>query len=389
MPLILAGALLLAFPSTRRIRALPLVLYLGFMVLIIEGALHLVAWIARAVVPQGEVLVVLWFMIGWRIAWELWSRMVGRAGQRWVKDHHPDSLVGTFGLHRLIPAGRITATSLIFAPAFLASVLSHRCKLLDGQDPLHTLAVAYEAVRIPTSDGLTLDGWFIPERNASRTIVICHGAGANKGNFIWFYPALSQGHCNVLFFDFRAHGASGGRVTTWGVRERLDVLAAVDWLKRKRPEQARTIIGLGSSLGALALALAAAEEPRIDAIVLDSPFISPRRLLHDRASLFPIIGPALVDYLLWVMSIESNTNMLNVSAVDAVSRMGPRPLFVVHGSEDVMMPPEHAQALFDAAEGPKAIWFGPGPHSNIITTDPDEYAERLFSFLREHLKDEP
>jgi hypothetical protein len=41
--------------------------------------------------------------------------------------------------------------------------------------------------------------------------------------------------------------------------------------------------------------------------------------------------------------------------------------------------------LYDAAPGPRAIWFGPGPHSNIVTTAPDQYAEHVFSFLDENL----
>ena len=50
--------------------------------------------------------------------------------------------------------------------------------------------------------GLTLDGWFIPEAGARRTILICHGAGANKGNFIWFLGPLMNHGYSFLFFDF-------------------------------------------------------------------------------------------------------------------------------------------------------------------------------------------
>jgi fermentation-respiration switch protein FrsA (DUF1100 family) len=232
---------------------------------------------------------------------------------------------------------------------------------------------------------LILDGWFIPQQKADRTIIVCHGAGANKGNFVWFLAPLAYQGYNVLFFDFRAHGGSEGRTTTYGLHERLDVLAAVDWLKRKKPRQSRIIVGLGSSLGAMALGLAAAEDTRIDAMILDSAFVSPRSLAHYHARRIPLIGPAYVDLMLAAMSLQTGADFFSGAAAEAVPRLGDRPIMLIHGDQDIGMPAEHSQQLYDLAKGPKAIWFGPGPHSNIITTDPNGYGKRMFGFLDEHL----
>ena len=70
---------------------------------------------------------------------------------------------------------------------------------------------------------------------------------------------------NVLLFDFRGHGDSDGHTISLGRHERLDVLAAVHYLRAQRAEQARTVMGLGISMGASALTHAAAEiePPRI------------------------------------------------------------------------------------------------------------------------------
>lgn len=362
-------------------------LYLLAMSLLIYGALRFVGYVASAIVPFGEVFVVLWFMISWRLAWELWARTVGRVGRKWIRwaRYRRHRRLAAPWMIRLIPAGRILLTAAVFVPAFLSCVLTHRCKILDGQDPRSIYQMDFEQVRIPTSDGITLDAWFIPEAGASRTIVICHGAGANKGNFVWFLGPLAGRGYNVMFFDFRAHGASTGRTTTYGIRERRDVLAAVEWLKRERPRQSEMIVGLGSSQGAMALALATAEEERIDAVILDSPFTSPYELAQDHARRVPVIGPAFVDLVLAGMSAQTGTDFFTTSAVQAVARMGGRPVMVIHGDDDFAMPAEHAQRLHDAATGPREIWFGPGPHSNIITADPREYEQRVFRFLDAHL----
>ncbi len=390
-PLFLAVVLFLIDRRSRRIRPASILSYVVIMAMLIAGALHLVAHIAEARVIWTEVVIVLWFTIEWRLGWAVWARVVGRAGQRWVRwGRLRRRSGGAVPLPiRLIPAGRAATTALVFCPLFLSVVVTHRCKLADGQDPMSVFGVPFESVRIPTRDGMYLDGWFVPERGAERTIVICHGAGANKGNFVWYLgPLLHRGY-NVVFFDFRAHGGSDGRVTTYGIHERLDVLAAVEWLKRERPEQSRVIVGLGSSLGAMALALAGAEEPRIDALVLDSPFASPRELARDGAGRLPVLGPLAADWLLLLMSAQTGANFLTASAEQAVQRLGGRPVLVVHGDEDILMPAAHSRRIHEAVDGPSALWLGPGPHSNIITTDPSEYASRLFAFLDRHLGPAP
>lgn len=386
-PVILGGLLLWRWPRCRRIRPRSILVYLVVMSLLIYGALRFVCYVASATVSLWEVLIVLWFAISWRMAWELWSRTVGRVGQKWVRWARRRRHQGMAAprVIRLIPAGRVLLTVTIFAPAFLSCVVTHRVKLCDDQDPQSVFQMGFEHIRVPTGDGLMLDGWCVPDPGASRTIIICHGAGANKGNFVWFLGPLAHHGYNVVFFDFRAHGASGGRMTTYGIRERRDVLAVVDWLKRQRPQQSQIIVGLGSSQGAMALALAAAEEPRLDAVILDSPFTSPYELAHHHAGRVPVVGPAMVSIIMAGMSVQTGADFFNTSAVTAVASMGNRPVMVIHGDDDVMMPASHSQALYDAAAGPREIWFGPGPHSNIVTTSPSEYQQRVFAFLDAHL----
>ena len=249
-PLILSAILLWHFPQYRHIRWRSLLSYAIIMGLLIWGTLQFVARVAGGKVIHSEVAVILWFTISWRLAWTLWTCTFGHCGQRWVKRGHR---FGRFAplVVRGIPTARAIATTFVFIPLFLSTVLTHRFKIADGDNPRSLFSLPYETIRIPTSDGLVLEGWFVPQAGADRTMVICHGAGANKGNFIWFlWPFADKGY-NIVLFDFRAHGRSGGRTTTYGIRERLDVVAVVDWLKRERPTCARQIVGLGSSQGSL------------------------------------------------------------------------------------------------------------------------------------------
>jgi len=386
-PVVLGGVLIWRFPRSRRVSLRAVFAYVVFMALVIWAALALVTYVASSRVRLREVILLLWFTIGCRLAWPLWRRTVGRLGQRWVRwarRRRRQNRPAPWSI-RLIPPARAMLILTVFVPLLLATLLTHRCKLVDAQDPNSVFALPFEPINFTTSDGLLLDGWFVPQRDADRTIIICHGAGANKGNFVWFVGALAHHGYNLLSFDFRAHGSSEGRTTTFGILEKLDVRAAVDWVKQERPQQARTIVVLGSSLGAMAAALAAADDERIDAVVLDSPFVGPYELAMHHARRVPLLGPLFVDLVLAAISVETGTDFFSPSAERAVAQIGRRPVMVIHGDADFVMPPSHARRLYEAASGPRRLWFGPGSHSNIITTDPENYANHLFTFLNRYL----
>lgn len=363
--------------------------YLVFVLAVVSAALWFVGWIATARVPIREIAVVLWFTITLRLAWEVWARIVGNLGEgkrRWARRRRSQGnydVPATRGA--FIGPVRLALTLIVFVPAALAFVLTHRFKLADGTDPQKTLGMAFEDISIPVGNRESLAAWFVPSPGADQTILICHGAGANKGNFIWFLPPLAHRGFNLVLFDFRAHGGSAGRTCTYGLHEMHDVLAVANWLKTARPDQSRRIVGLGSSLGSLALIRAAATTPAIDALILDSPFVSPRALAHDHMGRIPILGSAFADVVLWWMSVWTGADFLRDGAEIEISKSAPRPIMVIHGDDDVIMPASHSRRLFELAAGPREIWMGPGPHSNIITTEPEEYANRVMAFLQEHL----
>src|SRR5262249_33646730 len=101
-------------------------------------------------------------------------------------------------------------------------------------------------------------------------VVICHGLGANKQNFLPAAHLVHGFNYNVLIFDFRGHGDSDGRTITFGVKESQDVKAALDHARAAHPSS--KIYGLGYSMGGSALLKVAAEEGGFDKIALDSTF---------------------------------------------------------------------------------------------------------------------
>ena len=181
----------------------------------------------------------------------------------------------------------------LLLPYFMGVVYVHRFKVPNSSNPQQVLHRPYEDVAFTTADGMHIRGWFMPAAQTSeRTLVICHGLGANRSNFLSYCEVGDALHANVLMFDFRGHGDSDGHTVTFGYYERFDVLAALDYLRKERPEQAREVYGLGISMGSSALLQAAAEaSPPFDGIIVDSAFASATELTDNILAEFPAALP--------------------------------------------------------------------------------------------------
>ena len=100
--------------------------------------------------------------------------------------------------------------------------------------------------------------------------VICHphpSGGGTLHNKVVFRAARGLENANVatLRFNFRGVGASGGKFEE-GEGEQQDVLAAIDWIRRKHP--GKKLIAGGFSFGAWVATRAACEVPDIDGLFL-------------------------------------------------------------------------------------------------------------------------
>src|SRR3989454_1180611 len=135
-------------------------------------------------------------------------------------------------------------------------------------------------------DHLTLRGWFIPgvlpngRLTTDRTIVVVHGTRTNresKGDHqLQLTGELARHGLAVLAFDMRGAGESTPAPLSMGTLEQRDVLGAVDFLRSGPipiPElgRPRVIGGLGISMGAATLLMAAARETAIQAGGSGSP----------------------------------------------------------------------------------------------------------------------
>ncbi|HYG67884.1 MAG TPA: alpha/beta fold hydrolase, partial [Anaeromyxobacteraceae bacterium] len=233
-----------------------------------------------------------------------------------------------------------------------ASALLHPPRRpIEAAPPLAHRDVAVE------SDGATLRGWRFPANGPVRraAVVYLHGFADNRASGIWIAEKLvPRGH-DVIVYDARAHGASGGAACTWGAREKRDLSRVLDALGIERA------IVLGVSLGAAVALQAAAGDPRIVGVVSVATFADLASIARERAP--PVVPDARVRAALEAFEREAGFRATDVSAVASAAQVRV-PVLVVHGADDRETPPSHSRRVFEALAGPKRLRIVEGAGHN-------------------------
>jgi hypothetical protein len=241
--------------------------------------------------------------------------------------------------------------------------------------PAANLGTAHEDVSFTTSDGLRLEGWYIPSQNGAAVIAFPGRSGPQQ-----HARMLARNGYGVLLFDRRGEGASEGDSNLFGWGGELDIHAAVDFL-RSRPEiDPARIGGLGLSVGGELMLQAAAQSRGLAAVVSDGAGTrSLREDLDDIPSPGKWIGLPFLAAKTGAVAVFSNTAPPPELA-DLVPRIAPTPLLLIwapsSGGED--MNPTY----YRLAGRPKAIWAIPqARHIQGITVRPKEYERRVVDFF--------
>src|SRR4051794_5648087 len=284
-------------------------------------------------------------------------------------------------------------------PYLMAAIMTYRPKVVPSDDPRKQLGYNFERVSFKSSDGVRIVGWWIPaikqtgRRGAQppasagqNTVIACHGLASNKSNQLILSRGFVPNGYNVLIFDFRAHGESGGQLSSFGDLERRDVLAAVRYLREQRPQQSQHIFGVGASMGAAALIAAAAdaspEGQAIEAVAVYGTYDSLAGELRT-VSREHFLSPMrwAVDHLgLPFAGAQVGADLNDFSPAREVERIWPRPILVIHGTRDEVIDFEHGRRLFDAASQPKErIWLENADHNGVISDD--NVARRVREFF--------
>ena len=245
----------------------------------------------------------------------------------------------------------VTQSSLVFYPEIGREIAATPAQL----------GLPYEDLRLKTSDGIGLHGWFVPAAPARGTVLFLHG---NAGNISHRLDSVQMFHrlgYDILIFDYRGYGNSGGTPSEEGTYRDAD--AAWRYLAEQKQVPACRIVLFGESMGgAIAAQLASREKPA--ALVIASGFTSVPDLAQQ---LYPWL-PAR-----WLARIRYDTR--------AYLRTVTAPVLIAHSPQDEIVPYAHGQALFAAADPPRQFLELAGGHNDGFIFMRESWTGVLQEFL--------
>ncbi len=247
------------------------------------------------------------------------------------------------------------------------------------------LGVPYEPVVLRTPDNINLRGWWMPRPGVQSVIIGCHGHVGAKDDLLGIGTGLWRDGHNVLLFDFRGRGESDPWPNTLAHQEVADLLTVIAYVQERIPAAHIGIVGF--SMGASVALLAAAREPAIAAIVADSPFTSAADVVASRMQrIAPLVAGPLLMLTEALIAQRHGYYLSQIRPIDAVALLAPRPLLLIHATDDSITPVSHAYQLFAAAHEPKELWIHEGiEHCGAYFADRRAYVARVSSFFQQYL----
>lgn len=249
----------------------------------------------------------------------------------------------------------------------------------------------FEEITFSAKDGeAKIAAWYIPSVENTRALILVHGRNASRTDFFLGHSLelasiLHRAGFSVMLIDLRGHGQSSDGRFTFGLKERNDVMGAVDWLMTKGFQPGKIGV-MGISLGSSAAIGAAADDPRIGALVSDSGFAEILPMIQSRwqtESGLPLIFLDVTRLMIWLRYGYDVT----ASKPDAeISSVSPRPILLIHCADDKTIPYDNVLQLKAAAPGAE-LWTIPScTHGQSYNADPIGYQMRLVKFFQAGLR---
>ncbi len=242
------------------------------------------------------------------------------------------------------------------------------------------------AVGLTASDGVRLHAWVVLSRFAvpQNWVILLHGYRSDREASHLRRRFFAKRGFNVLLLHFRGHGGSQPERISYGYRERLDVVAAFNYI-RSLPIEGRVCVGVdGRSMGAAAAAYAVGHgEVTPDWMILESCYDNIEHALANR--LERRVGP-LTPLVAWPLEmVVEQLADLRAENLDPAKALAKArcPILVLAGDSERVLKEEETRHLFSCIPEPKRLELFPGAaHEDLLAYDPRRYIRVVDAFLR-------
>ena len=253
----------------------------------------------------------------------------------------------------------------------------NKAKLIEIED--HYMTIMSDCA-IKSFDGLKLSAKYIKNDISNNWIILVHGYTANAKSMLSLADKYYKEGFSILAPDQRAHGQSEGTYTTFGLKEKEDIKAWMDWIIKTNP-QAKIIVH-GESMGAATTMFLAGDNPEnLLAFIEDCGYTSFYDMQIDQLKgdlgflIYPI---TFIANIIGKIRFSSNFYKSNIESMKNTRIPG----MFIHGKSDRLVPVEMCFDLYKAHKGKKSLYTPtPADHAECKFYNQDEYFRQIFEFL--------
>ena len=220
---------------------------------------------------------------------------------------------------------------------------------------------------IPVDNEVSISCRFYTHSQNSPSIIYFYGNGEVASDYDYIAPMYNQLGINLFVADYRGYGASQGRPTFTNTISDAPIIfnAFTDLLGESH--YSGSIFVMGRSLGSIpAIEIARCYQEQIKGLIIESGFASIVKLLSHLG--FPI------EYL----GVE-DTDFPNLAKLRAITK----PMLIIHGEYDSLVPPSEGEALFHnaAAKDKRLVVIPKADHNNIMWVGMERYLQAIKEFV--------
>jgi len=238
---------------------------------------------------------------------------------------------------------------------------------------------------IESKNGYSLKAIFVEPLETNNYVVICHGVTENKINSLRFVRMFERLGFNSVVYDHRRHGDSGGKTTSFGFYEKVDLQSIVEAVRERAGKDA--VLGIhGESMGAATTLLYAGSIiDDADFYISDCAFSDfEQQVYHIMTQTTPLRTSLAIRFANLFLKLRDGYTLNLVSPIDVIDKIE-KPVLFIHSLQDDFILPKMTEDLYEKKQGPKTLkLFDIGEHAKSFNENSKEYEQVVADFLQEN-----
>jgi fermentation-respiration switch protein FrsA (DUF1100 family) len=234
--------------------------------------------------------------------------------------------------------------------------------------------------------GYSLALYYFLNTGSNKFVVIAHGHTHSHHGCIKYAKMMFEYGYNVVLYDQRYHGNSGGKNTTLGFYEKYDLYDIITKVFQEFGEG--IYLGTyGESMGGATVLLEQEGDERIKFCISDCSFSSLDRLIKDqfRSKHLPKF---IYFFVNWFVKIITGINLEEVSPIKSIIHKTV-PVLFIHGQQDNLINYQHTLDMYDACTGKKRLFIAKNNATHAVSfySDNEDYMKIVKEFVEEDIND--